>query len=54
MQSDWQRHMEGFSLQTTPQLEKTGQFPVQMKKQLDHESSPSRTPSARVNPVKTN
>ena len=26
MQSNWQRHMEGFSLQPTPQLEKTVQF----------------------------
>ena len=28
MQSDWQRHMEGFSLQHIPHLEKTVQFPV--------------------------
>ena len=49
MQSDWQRHMEGFSLQPTPQLEKTVRFPVQVKKELDHESSPCRTPSAKVN-----
>ena len=40
MQSDWQRHMKEFSLQPTPQLEKkTVQFPLQVKKELDHESS---------------
>ena len=50
MQSEWQRHKEGFSLQPTPQLENTVQFPVQVKKELDHESSPCRTPSAKVNP----
>ena len=33
MQSDWQRHMEGSSLQPTPQLENTVQFPVQVKKE---------------------
>ena len=49
MQSDWQKHMEGFTLQPTPQLENTVQFPVQVKKELDHESSPCRTPSAKVN-----
>ena len=49
MQSDWQRHMEGSSLQPTPQLENTIQFPVQVKKELDHKSSPCRTPSAKVN-----
>ena len=49
MQSDWHRHMEGFSLQPTPQLEKTVQFPVQVEKELDHEISPCRTPSAKVN-----
>ena len=49
VQSDWQRHMEGSSLQPTPQLENTVQFPVQVKKELDHESSPCRTPSAKVN-----
>ena len=50
MQSDWQRDMEGSSLQPTHQLENTVQFPVQVKKELDHESSPCRTPSAKVNP----
>ena len=45
MQSDWQRHREGSLLQPRPQLEKTVQFPVQVKK----ESSPCRTPSAKVN-----
>ena len=50
MQSDWQRYMEGSSLQPTPQLEKTVQFPVQVKKELGHESSPCRTPSAKVKP----
>ena len=50
MQSDWQTHMEGFSLQPAPQLGKTVQFPVQVKKELDHKSSPCRTPSAKVNP----
>ena len=49
MQSDWQKYMEGFSLQPTPQLEKTVQFPVQEKKELDNESSPCRIPSAKVN-----
>ena len=36
MQSDWKRHMEGFSLQPTPRVEKTVHFPVQVKKELDH------------------
>ena len=49
MQSDWQRHMEEFSLQPTPELEKTVQFPVQVKKELEHERSPCRIPSAKVN-----
>ena len=50
IQSDWQRHMEGFSLQPTPRIEKTVHFPVQVKKELDHESSPCRTSSANINP----
>ena len=45
MQSDRQKHMEGFSLQPTPQLENSVQFPVQVRRELDHESSPS----AKVN-----
>ena len=49
MQSDWQRHMEGSSLQPTPQLENTVQFPVHVKKEYNNYSSPCRTPSAKVN-----